>query len=134
MRCARFIGSRHPSWPGHGGAAALAFHRRTRGSVGSSPILARHSTRPEVDILVSFIKWSGVREKRFVAGNDRLRPAREGAFEDAVIGGVLQHGEAPARFDDRADVGEEERDAGELFSVPGELSGKNAEKLSQDRP
>src|SRR3954470_9845465 len=74
------------------------------------------------------------REKRLVAGHYGLRPARDGAFEDAVVGRVLQYGEAPARFDDRRDVGEKERDAGKLFSVPGKLAGKNAKKLIQDRP
>jgi hypothetical protein len=39
----------------------------------------------------------------------------------------------PARFDDRTDLGEKERDAGKLFSVPGELSRKNAKELVQDR-
>lgn len=32
------------------------------------------------------------------------------------------------------DVGEKERDSGELFGVPRELSGKNAEELVEDWP
>src|SRR5437763_16639591 len=98
---------------------------------GSSACCAREivSQAQDADAPI-FLK----REKRLVAGNDDLRPTCERAFEDAVVGRVLQYGETPARLHHRTDVGEKEGDAGELFRVACKLSGKNTEQLRHDRP
>ena len=68
-----------------------------------------------------------------IAGDDRIGFAGEGAFENSVVGLVLEYAKPPPRVDHGTQSGKEQGGARQLLNIAGELACEDIKQFVEDR-